>query len=1035
MIRWAASRPAVIWATSLVIVLGGIVSFTRLALATRTSVELPRLSIFSAWPGASAELVEMYVASPIESAIQGVRGVRKTSSNSTEGSASITAELDPKADVQIARLAILERLEILAPEFPRGVIRPRVTNFVPTELQEPTLFTLTLTGPYTAGALQKLADDILSPRIAAVPGVSGVDARGGTEYSVSIQFDGLLLRQLGISPAALGQAIAEARLVQSLGDDQRGSTEYTVTLRDQPNAVEQLADLPVRGRAGRIFRLGELATIRPEEDARGRFNRIDGQPAITIDITRQAGADAIKTAAALRKAIDDVRPTLPPRTRVEVVQDQSEELARQLNNLLLRGAIAFGAVILVIALMLRDLRAIALVMGSAAVSIAGTAFGLYVFNIPANMLTLAGLAMGIGILVQNGLVVTERLGTVPDTRDARADVAARITPAVIGATLTTAVVLFPFLYLQGNARAAFMPFAAAFTMALGWSVLASVVMIPALAKGHRIHESAWPRVRRLYARMLMPAIRFRWVTIGLTTVALAGLTWVFVKKVPRFAFGNFNFGDRTTVTAFLSFPQGSDPETIDRSMRELEDLAIGRPGVERVRAQSNGITAAVMQVVFTREDELTAIPLEMEERLTQRAVFIGGANVSVRGQGPGFSSGYGSSSMASFRIRVLGYSFSGVERLADDIKMRLERIPRVRNVDITTSRGYGREKQFGVAIEPDRQALARYGLTAADFQAGIAREMRGQVGAINLEIGGEEVPVDVKDRGADTRTLDQLQAAMLPTPSGGSVSLGTISTIRETEILSGIDREDQQYMRTVAYEFRGPNKLAQRTHDAFMKSISAPPGYKVEEAAFGFYNPDNSEQGLWLVFAIGVTLVILAVALVFDSVWATSIIFLSLPIALGGVVFAFWVMKAAFTREAAVGVILVIGLAVNQSILMVDSGLARRRKRLAAGGSLALGPKESLRSAIDRAGMVVLVTMTSMASLIPLAVGTSTQDIFGAIALATAGGIIAGTVGALFVVPALLVGKRGPRRPGKAGGRHETGGSVGGPVAPTPAVP
>lgn len=247
MIRWAASRPAVIWATSLVIVLGGIVSFTRLALATRTSVELPRLSIFSAWPGASAELVEMYVASPIESAIQGVRGVRKTSSNSTEGSASITAELDPKADVQIARLAILERLEILAPEFPRGVIRPRVTNFVPTELQEPTLFTLTLTGPYTAGALQKLADDILSPRIAAVPGVSGVDARGGTEYSVSIQFDGLLLRQLGISPAALGQAIAEARLVQSLGDDQRGSTEYTVTLRDQPNAVEQLADLPVRG--------------------------------------------------------------------------------------------------------------------------------------------------------------------------------------------------------------------------------------------------------------------------------------------------------------------------------------------------------------------------------------------------------------------------------------------------------------------------------------------------------------------------------------------------------------------------------------------------------------------------------------------------------------------------------------------------------------------------------------------------------------------------------------------------------------------
>jgi multidrug efflux pump len=186
MIRWAASRPAVIWATSVVILLGGIVSFSRLALATRTTVELPRLQISSTWTGASAELMEMYVASPVESAIQGVRGVRKTSSRSQEGSATITAELDPKADVQIARLSILERLEMLAPEFPRGVTRPSVRNYVPTELQEPTLFTLTVTGPYTPGALQKLGDDVLAPRLSAVSGVAGVTAFGGTEFSVSV---------------------------------------------------------------------------------------------------------------------------------------------------------------------------------------------------------------------------------------------------------------------------------------------------------------------------------------------------------------------------------------------------------------------------------------------------------------------------------------------------------------------------------------------------------------------------------------------------------------------------------------------------------------------------------------------------------------------------------------------------------------------------------------------------------------------------------------------------------------------------------
>lgn len=1029
MIRWAASRPAVVWATSIVILLGGVVSFSRLALATRTEVELPRLTIAASWTGASAELMEMYVASPIESAIQGVRGVRKTRSTSSEGNAQITAELDPKTDVQIARLSILERLEILSPEFPRGVSRPTVRNFVPTDLQEPVLFTLTVTGPYTAGALQKLAEETLGPRLSAVAGVAGVNPFGGTDFSVSISYDAKLLRQLGVSPLALGRTIGEARVVQSLGEEQRGVAELEVTVRDQPDAIEQLEQLPVRGR-GRVFRLGELATVRPEEDAGGQFNRINGQPAITIDITRQPGADAVKTAAALRAAIDDLRPTLPPRVDVRVVNDESEELADQLNNLLLRGAIAFAAVVLVIAVMLRDFRAVALVIGSAAVSIAGTAFGLYVFNIPANMLTLAGLAMGIGILVQNGLVVAERLGTVPDTREARADVAARITPAILGATLTTAVVLFPFLYLQGNARAAFMPFAAAFTMALGWSVLASVVMIPALASGHRIHETSWRRSRRFYARLLFPVIRFRWVTIAFTTIALAGLTWVFIKKVPRFAFGGFGFGQRTYVTAVISFPRGSDPVTLDNAIREMEALAVGQPGVEQVRSRSNGITAAMMNVMFTREHELTAIPLEMEERLTQRAVFIGGASVSVRGQGPGFSSGYGSSSMASYRIRVMGYSFSGVEQMALDIKERLERIPRVRNVDISTASGYMREKATGVAIEPDRAALARFGLTSADLGAAVSREIRTQVGAQLLEIGGDEIPVNVKALGANLRSLDELREAFIPTPDGGAVPIGTVSTVSERDLLSAIDREDQQYMRTVAYEFRGPNRLAQRTHDAFMKSITPPPGYKVEEAGFGFFTPDESEKGLWLVFGIGVVLVILAVALVFDSIWATAIIFLSLPIALGGVIFAFWIMKAAFTREAAVGVILVIGLAVNQSILVTDAGLARRRAR-AARGPAGLGRKEALRSALDRAGMVILVTLTSMASLIPLAVGTSTQDIFGAIALATAGGTIFGTLGAMFVVPALLVGRR-RRKADVGGGMGET---PTGSLAPEPVAP
>jgi multidrug efflux pump subunit AcrB len=170
--------------------------------------------------------------------------------------------------------------------------------------------------------------------------------------------------------------------------------------------------------------------------------------------------------------------------------------------------------------------------------------------------------------------------------------------------------------------------------------------------------------------------------------------------------------------------------------------------------------------------------------------------------------------------------------------------------------------------------------------------------------------------------------------------------------------------------------------------------------------PDDSEKGLWLVFAIGLTLVILSVAIVFDSVWAAWMVFLAVPLALAGVIAAFWAAKAGFTREAAVGVILVVGLAVNQAILLIDAALERRRAHQAAMLSRGLTAVEVVRAASSRSGVIVLVTVTSLASLVPLAVGTGLTNLFGAIALATAGGTVFGTLGAMIVLPAILVGRR-----------------------------
>jgi len=996
VIAWSARRPAVIWAASVAVLLAGAVALMRLPLATRPTVELPRLRVAMSWPGASAELVETWLGSPIEEAIQSVRGVERVESESGEGYVSLDVELEPGTSVQLARLGILERLELLRKEFPPGANGLAVSNYVPEGLEEEPLVSYTVYGPYTAGTLAELVDRLVKPRLAAVPGVSGVDAMGGAVVGVSVAYQPEKLRQLGVPPTRLREVLAGARAVEALGVERSGASERRVVLRDVPDALEALGALPVPGAGGKIHRLDELATIRREEDNQDRFFRVNGRPAVMLRVARLPGADAIKTATAVHAALDELTPKLPPGVRFEVMADESDRLATQLDDLARRGAMAIGGVLLVLALTLQAPGAVLLVLLSACVAIAGTTLGLYLLGIPANLLTLAGLGMGVGILVQNGLVVVDRFRTVPDTPAARAESARKILPAVLGSTLTTAVVLFPFLYLQGDTRAAFVPFATAFALALGCSILTSVVLLPAIGRGHGMHRVRWPRVERAYTRTVIRLVRWRWATLSVTTLVLGGLAWLAYAKVPRSSFSGW-WGQRTTLSARVEFPSGSNPENVDRSVAELEKFVVGIPGVERVEAQGTP-DAGYVRVLFTDAAAKSVLPYQLQEELTIRATLIGGAAVSVQGYGPGFANGGGGLSLQSFRVKILGYSFKGVEELALDMKRRLEQIQRVRSVDINAAGFWGGgEKARDITLEPSREALASYGITSEAFADQVAREVGGAAGRQRFILGDEELWLSLKTEGARERTLEQLREAQVPASGGAPVHVGDLAALSEREALSRISREDQQYVRILSYDFRGPAKLANRTHEAFMRSISVPPGYTVSDEYFG-WRDDESQQGLWLVFAVGLALVVLAVAMVFDSAWGAAMVFLSLPIALAGVVVAFFATGGAFTREAAVGVILVIGLAVNQSILLVDGVLERRR---AAPGRRAT-PAQVIAACRDRAGMITLITLTTLASPLPLAVGTGVDDLFGAIALALVGGTIAGTIGALFVLPALL---------------------------------
>ncbi len=1006
MIRWVTSRPVVAWALALGLLGAGLVAAMRLPISTRSVIELPRLTIAASWPGATPEVVESWVTSPIEGAVQGVRGVIGTSSESAANSAQVTVQLDPDTDIALARLAVLERIEALRAQLPVPAQRSiQVSTYTPSDQQQRSLLIYNITGVYTPGALADTVRQWLVPTLSALPGVGDVGILGGAENGISITYDPDRLQRMGITPAALRAAIDQSRLFETLGVDDDGITLRPVTLLNEPVALDDLASLPISGPGGRVHTLGELASVRPSENSGGRFHRVNGRTAVTLSVRRLPGADAIRTAEHARHIVDSLRPLLPPGIQLQLLSDESTDLRQRMENLLMRGSLAGVAVLLVLLLGMRQIRSALLVLASALLAMAGTALSLYLLKVPANMLTLAGLAMGTGVLVQNGLVVAERLQFAGPGPVARADTARRIAPAIFGATLTTLVVLLPFLYLQGNARAQFVPFAVAFGLALLWSVPAALLILPALARsGQPMHR--WPRLARGHFRLLRTVLRWRLLVQCLTVAALAGLAWAFVNKVPRTNWGVYDTDVfRQSIMARVSFPFGADPIQVEALVRELEQIALRQPGNPLITT-SGDATSGTITLAFPPETSLGEDPWIASDALTERAALIGGTEM-VSVTKPQAAQGFYNSSFFSAPIskqfRIYGYSFAGVLGIAQSLRERLILNPRIPETGVQisqTSDAYSQRPQTSILLTPDRQALARVGATTRDFLSSVQRELAVEGGQTTIQVGATSYPVTLQSSGAAYRQLTELGDGLLQNPAQIRLPLRSVTRIESGQATGAISRMNQRYVRTLAYEFRGPQPMADRRHKAFMASIAVPPGYEVSDG-WRDYSHDTSANALGMVFAVGVILVLLAVAMIYDSVWAAAMVFLSLPVSLGGVVIAFWVTGTAFTREAAVGVILVVGLAVNHAILLIDGAMASRRR---------LGrvtPTAIFRATLDRTEMIVLVTLTTIASLIPMSYGTNpSRDLFAAIAIATAGGVLASALGGMYLFAPLLLGWR-----------------------------
>jgi HAE1 family hydrophobic/amphiphilic exporter-1 len=1043
MIRFSIHRPVAISMTYLAAALLGVAAWRNIPIELLPDTRLPQLYVRAVWPGASPEVTEALLTSPIEAAVEQVRGVAKVTSVSDlqqgMGSATITVQFARGTDMNFARLELSERLAAIEKTLPAGAQRPTVEQYVPDQFkkQQRDFLRYTVTGPYTLEALRAHVDDRIVPELLQVDGVGNVDVFGGRPRVLEIDLNTAKIAALGLTPAVVGQRIRDLQYVHDAGEIQQGTTVRTVAIRQSAASTRDIRQLVLLADHDRLVRVSDVATVRDTYEEPTSYYRIDGMPALSFTVLREPGTNAITVSDRVKARLAALAGAHPPGVRLILDQDESKAIRAQLSDLRSRALVSALVIFVVLLAFLRSFRSAFIVFATIAFSILIALNLLYFGGYTLNVLTLMGLAMGFGLIVDNAIVVLQniyRRWRLNESAVVAAERGSReVVLAILASTLTTVVVFIPFVYLQGELRLYYVPLAIAVGFSLIASLFVSFSFIPALAArllarrgrvatppAHPVSDEATtmgavvqanagvspraPFYVRIYERLIHTTLRWPWVAVTFALLALVGSYHLFDKYVTRgTVWGGLGQG-QTYIEVSIDLPRGSELERSDQLARYFEERLHAMPEVARfvTNVQTN---YARIHVTFPDSLEQTVVPLAIKEQLVSFALQFGGADVIISGYGPSFG-GSGGMSGANYSIKVLGYNYEMVRAIAEGLGRRLQRFARVRDVNTNSSGYFAGDRVSELVLTVDRQRLALHGLTVQDVVRQVAASIRGRTSTNMVTVGGAEVRLEVKRQGADRIDVHALEQVLLPGRSGESVRLGDVASIAERDVLGRVVREDQRYQRNVAYEFRGPSKLGDRVRDAVVAATTLPDGYTIETSNLFEFGADEQQQ-IYGVLTFALVLIVMVTAALFESVRQPLCVLLTVPMALIGVFLLFFYINASFTREAYIGVIMMGGVVVNNAILLID-----RINQLRRHEGIALEPA-IVQGTLQRVQPILMTSVTTILGLLPLVLFSASVDanIWNALGYSLIGGLASSTVLVLTVTPALyLLFERRPER-------------------------
>ena len=1011
---FSVRRPIFTTMVTLIVIILGLISFSRLQIDLLPNIELPTLTVRTGYEGASPVVMERLVTQIIEEIIATVPGVEELTSESSEGNSQVRVTFNWGTDIDTAAIDVQAQLEDEINELPDDIVRPRVSKF---DVASYPVVIMGISSPMDPVELTRIIEDQLRFRFARIPGVAQVDTWGAYNREVRIELAPERIKALGIPLSDILSTLHDANLDLPTGKIDQGRYEVTLRAPAEFLNLEQIRNTVVTERAGGLITLGQIAEVRDTYEKRNRIIRLNGHPGLRIAIRKQPSANTVDVAAGVLAEIAAINRDFP-QLRVVPVINQGNFIERSIRNVAQSVLYGGGLAALVLLFFLRNIRSTVVITLAIPISIIATFAMIFFGGFTINLMTLGGLALGVGMMVDSSVVVLENIyrrrqeyGEAPATSSTKG--AEEVGAAILASTLTTLVIFLPLVFVRGVSGLLFRELAFTVMFSLTCSLLMSLSLVPMLASkllktSDQQHAARPPWLDRLTARadglfqaldtgygdLLRSSLQHRWRVVGISAGLLAASLLLF----PLIGTEFLPPSDEGEVRVTGEMEVGTRLDLVDRQTRILEELVL--PAVPETASSVTSVTAGGRNAEATGEIRMSLSPAADRERsnvdiandLRQR--FEGrvpGMKVRTRAPQGQFLLERILGGDEGLTVEVRGFDLATLEQLAEQAGHAIEGIEGITDIEISRKAGVPQQE-----ILVDRDKVADLGLTPRDVTETLETALAGsKAGEFRSEGQSYRILVQLQD--AEKQSMDDILDLVLTTPRGNQVTLRNLVHTVPSRGPALIERKDQQRIVTIRANVanRDLGSTARDVSSA-LTGVMTPEGYELRVAG-NVEEQQRAARELTVSLLLALVLVFMVLACQYESFRDPLIVMISVPLAAVGVFTTLYLTRTTLNLQSYIGCIMLGGIVVNNAILLVDQAGRLQREGMPVVEAVAEAGRRRLRP-------ILMTTLTTVLALMPLALGIGEgADAQAPLARAVVGGLSASTLITLVLIPVVFV--------------------------------